>query len=50
MDYAIETNGLSKFYGDVRAVKSVDLRVGISEAYGFWVSMARARPQPFARC
>jgi ABC-2 type transport system ATP-binding protein len=35
MDYAIETNGLSKFYGDVRAVNSIDLRVGIGEIYGF---------------
>jgi ABC-2 type transport system ATP-binding protein len=35
MNYAIETNGLSKFYGDVRAVDSVDLRVGIGEIYGF---------------
>jgi ABC-2 type transport system ATP-binding protein len=35
MNYAIETNGLSKFYGDVRAVNSVDLRVGIGEIYGF---------------
>lgn len=35
MNYAIETNSLSKFYGDVRAVDSVDLRVGIGEIYGF---------------
>ena len=35
MDYAIETNGLSKYYGDVRAVDSVDLRVGVGEIYGF---------------
>ena len=35
MNYAIETNGLSKFYGDVRAVDAVDLRVGIGEIYGF---------------
>ena len=35
MNYAIETNGLSKFYGDVCAVNSVDLRVGIGEIYGF---------------
>jgi ABC-2 type transport system ATP-binding protein len=35
MNYAIETNGLSKFYGDVRAVDSVDLRVGLGEIYGF---------------
>jgi ABC-2 type transport system ATP-binding protein len=35
MNYAIETNGLSKFYGDVRAVNSVDLRVGVGEIYGF---------------
>jgi ABC-2 type transport system ATP-binding protein len=35
MNYAIETNSLSKFYGDVRAVNSVNLRVGIGEIYGF---------------
>jgi ABC-2 type transport system ATP-binding protein len=35
MNYAIETNGLSKFYGDVCAVDSVDLRVGVGEIYGF---------------
>ena len=35
MNYAIETNGLSKFYGDVHAVNSVDLRVGVGEIYGF---------------
>ena len=35
MNYAIETNGLSKFYGDVRAVDSVDLRVKYGEIYGF---------------
>ena len=35
MNYAIETNCLSKSYGDVRAVNSVDLRVGVGEIYGF---------------
>lgn len=35
MDFAIETNGLSKFYGQVRAVDSVSLRVGVGEIYGF---------------
>lgn len=35
MNYAIETNGLSKFYGDVHAVNSVDLRVKQGEIYGF---------------
>ena len=35
MKFAIETNGLSKFYGDVRAVDSVNLRVGPGEIYGF---------------
>src|SRR4030042_101674 len=35
MDFAIETIGLSKFYGPVRAVDSVDLRVGRGEVYGF---------------
>jgi ABC-2 type transport system ATP-binding protein len=35
MEFAIETNGLSKFYGDVRAVDSVDLRVRPGEIYGF---------------
>jgi ABC-2 type transport system ATP-binding protein len=35
MKYAIETIGLSKFYGLVRAVNEVDLRVGRGEIYGF---------------
>jgi ABC-2 type transport system ATP-binding protein len=35
MSYAIETTGLSKWYGRVRAVNSVDLRVGQGEIYGF---------------
>jgi ABC-2 type transport system ATP-binding protein len=35
MSYAVETNGLSKFYGLVRAVDSVDLRVKPGEIYGF---------------
>jgi ABC-2 type transport system ATP-binding protein len=34
-DLAIETNGLSKFYGALHAVESVDLRVGRGEIYGF---------------
>ena len=35
MDFVIETRGLSKFYGQVRAVNSVNLRVGPGEIYGF---------------
>jgi len=35
MEFAIETNNLSKFYGDVRAVNSVNLRVKRGEIYGF---------------
>jgi ABC-2 type transport system ATP-binding protein len=35
MEFAIETNGLSKFYKDVRAVDSVNLRVKHGEIYGF---------------
>jgi ABC-2 type transport system ATP-binding protein len=35
MEFAIETNGLSKLYGDVRAVDSVSLRVKRGEIYGF---------------
>jgi ABC-2 type transport system ATP-binding protein len=35
MNYAIETNGLSKFYGNIQAVKQVDLRVKRGEIYGF---------------
>jgi ABC-2 type transport system ATP-binding protein len=35
MNTAIETNGLSKFYGRVHAVDSVNLRVGQGEIYGF---------------
>jgi ABC-2 type transport system ATP-binding protein len=32
---AIETNGLTKVFGDVRAVDGLDLRVGAGEIYGF---------------
>src|SRR5919106_5737253 len=35
MTFAIETNQLSKRFGDVRAVDSVDLRVKQGEIYGF---------------
>ena len=35
MEFAIETNGLSKSYDDVRAVDSVNLRVKRGEIYGF---------------
>ena len=35
MNFAIETNGLSKSYGPVHAVDSVHLRVGRGEIYGF---------------
>jgi len=35
MDFAIETNGLSKSYGEVRAVDSVSLRVKQGEVYGY---------------
>ena len=35
MNLAIETNGLSKSYGQVRAVDSVNLRVEPGEIYGF---------------
>ncbi len=35
MDFAIETNGLSKSYGAVRAVDSVSVRVRPGEIYGF---------------
>ena len=35
MTYAIETHNLSKLYGEVRAVDSVDLRVKRGEIYGF---------------
>jgi len=35
MKFAIETNSLSKFYGEVRAVDSVSLRVKPGEIYGF---------------
>ncbi len=33
--FAIETNGLTKRFGDVLAVDRVDLRVGVGEIYGF---------------
>jgi ABC-2 type transport system ATP-binding protein len=35
MNLAIETNGLSKTYGEVRALDSVDLRVKRGEVYGY---------------
>lgn len=35
MNFAIETNGLSKFYSQVRAADSVNLRVNQGEIYGF---------------
>lgn len=35
MEFTIETNGLSKFYGEVHAVDSVNLRVKPGEIYGF---------------
>lgn len=35
MSYAIETNNLSKSYGDVRALHQVNLRVKRGEIYGF---------------
>jgi ABC-2 type transport system ATP-binding protein len=35
MNYAIETNNLSKHYGDVCAVNNVNLRVKQGEIYGF---------------
>jgi len=35
MEFAIETNGLSKFYGEVHAVNNVSLRVKQGEIYGF---------------
>ena len=35
MSFAIETRGLSKSFGQVRAVDSVNLRVGPGEIYGF---------------
>ena len=35
MEFAIETNNLSKSYGEVRAVDSVNLRVKRGEIYGF---------------
>lgn len=35
MDYVIETNQLSKKYGDVHAANSVDLQVKPSEIFGF---------------
>jgi ABC-2 type transport system ATP-binding protein len=35
MEFAIETNDLSKFYGPVHAVDSINLRVRPGEIYGF---------------
>jgi ABC-2 type transport system ATP-binding protein len=35
VNYAIETNELTKTFGSLRAVNSVSLRVGQGEIYGF---------------
>ena len=35
MSNAIETNQLTKRFGDVLAVDAIDLRVGTGEIYGF---------------
>ena len=35
MEFALETNNLSKYYGEVRAVNSVNVRVKPGEIYGF---------------
>jgi ABC-2 type transport system ATP-binding protein len=35
MDFAVETDGFSKTFGQVRAVDSINLRVGHGEVYGF---------------
>ena len=35
MSWAVETSGLTKGYGRVRAVDSVDLHVARGEIYGF---------------
>jgi ABC-2 type transport system ATP-binding protein len=35
MDFAVETNALSKTYGSVRALDAVNVRVGRGEIYGF---------------
>src|ERR1051325_482292 len=35
MNYAIETNNLSKNYGEVQALQKVNLRVDEGEVYGF---------------
>ncbi len=35
IDFAIETDQLTKTFGDVRAVDAIDLRVGVGEIYGF---------------
>ena len=35
MDYAVETQGLSRNFGDIEAVDSIDLRIPRGEIYGF---------------
>lgn len=35
MNYVIETNNISKFHGDVRALYNVNLRAKRGEVYGF---------------
>jgi ABC-type uncharacterized transport system ATPase subunit len=34
-DYAIEANGLSKHFGDLKAVSNLDLKVPRGQIYGF---------------
>lgn len=35
MDYAIETDGLTKSYGDFNAVNNLEIKVPVSKVYGF---------------
>ena len=46
MNLAIETDGLSKSYGEVRAVESVSLRVRRGEIYGFLGLNGAGKPPP----
>ena len=41
MSFTIETSGLSKSFGQVRAVDSVSLRVRHGEIYGFLTEVDR---------
>ena len=48
MTLAIETVGLTKWYGKRRGIMDVDLHIQEGEVFGFLAPTARARPRPSA--